>query len=65
MLHHPEPAHPVLERRTHLADRQAVASEEQVEDLPPGGVGERPEDGVLGVHRPMLCDHMVTNQVEG
>ena len=28
--------------------------EEQVEDLPPGGVGERLEHGVLGVHPDMI-----------
>ena len=62
VLHHPEPAHPVLERLAQLADGPAVAVEEEVEDLPPGGVGERPEDGVLGVHAAIICDRMVTYQ---
>ena len=39
----------VLEGVAHLAHGAAVLREEQVEDLPPGGVGERAEDGVLRV----------------
>ena len=52
VLHHPEPAHPVRERLAHLAHGLPVAGEQQVEHLPPGGVGECPEDGVLGIHAP-------------
>ena len=45
VLHHPEPAH--LHAFEELGERAAVALEEPVEKVAPGGVGKRPEDPVV------------------
>ena len=45
VLHDPEPAH--LHPLEELGERAAVALEEPVEEVAPGGVGQRPEDPVV------------------
>jgi hypothetical protein len=46
VLHHAEPGH--LERAFDLPERLAVSLEETVEDRAPGGVGQGPEDRLVG-----------------
>ena len=43
VLHDPEPGHPG-QVRAQLPERLAIALEEPVEEHPPTGVGQRPED---------------------
>jgi hypothetical protein len=48
VLHHAEAGH--RELRLELGQRAPVAHEEPVEEVPPGGIGERPEHAVVVVH---------------
>jgi hypothetical protein len=48
VLHDPEARH--LDLRLELGERSAVTLEEPVEEMPAGGIGERPEHEVVVSH---------------